>query len=180
MDFLNHELGVSYTSFLLGDLRFEASATPRGIKRLSIPHIAEKKPSPASFQKGEFLRLEKGVSRLFDSLGKYLMTFFRGRNPGEIPPLDLEGISCFSRNVYEVVMDVDWGETVSYQSVASTLGREGAARAVGRALASNPLPILIPCHRVICSDGSLGGYNLGLEWKKFLLGLESKKRAGEE
>ena len=61
--------------------------------------------------------------------------------------------------------------------MAGKIGRPGAARAVGGALGRNPLPIVIPCHRVIRSDGSLGGFGAGLDWKKRLLALEAEKSA---
>ncbi|MDD5448812.1 MAG: methylated-DNA--[protein]-cysteine S-methyltransferase [Actinomycetota bacterium] len=161
-------------------MRFEASASPCGIRKLLMPPLEGKKFSSTCLETRKSPGVEENVSHFFDSLGNYLETSLSGRNPTEIPPLDFKGISNFSRSAYEVVMNIAWGETASYQGVASMLGREKAARAVGRALASNPLPILIPCHRVICADGQLGGYNFGLEWKKLLLGLESRERTGED
>lgn len=77
-------------------------------------------------------------------------------------PLDLEGVNGFRRTVLETLArDVGWGETVSYGELAAMAGRPRAARAVGAAMASNPLPFVIPCHRVIASRGRIGGYGGG-------------------
>ena len=93
--------------------------------------------------------------------------------------LGLEGIrleqgkwSAFQRSVWSAVRSIPWGQTRSYVWVARRVGRPGAYRAVGNALKSNPWPLLIPCHRVVKSDGSLGGFGSGLHWKRFLLDLE--------
>lgn len=82
--------------------------------------------------------------------------------------------SKFQKKVYKAVLDIPLGETRSYEWVARKIGRPKAARAVGTALKNNPFTIIIPCHRVINSDGSLGGYSKGLKKKKYLLKLEKE------
>ncbi len=86
--------------------------------------------------------------------------------------IDWRGVSLFTQAVLEFTACIPSGEYVSYLDVAEALGRPGAARAVGRALGSNPVPFLVPCHRVIASDGSLGGYGFGLDMKLALLEAE--------
>jgi len=86
--------------------------------------------------------------------------------------LDLVGVSHFQQSVWRVTRTISYGETRSYAWVASQLSLPKASRAVGQALAGNPLPIVIPCHRVISSDGTLGGFSGGVEMKKLLLRLE--------
>jgi len=81
-------------------------------------------------------------------------------------------ISTFQREVFRVVSRIPLGETRSYKWVAQSLGKKEKARAVGRALANNPFPLLIPCHRVICSNGKIGGYVLGRKVKQELLRIE--------
>lgn len=81
-------------------------------------------------------------------------------------------VTEFERQVYLVVSAIPYGETRTYKWVAEQIGRPNAVRAVGRALNRNPLPILVPCHRVVKSNGELGGYKFGLELKKRLLELE--------
>ena len=88
-------------------------------------------------------------------------------------PLDLRGTS-FQRRVWGLLAEIPWGETRSYLQIAEALGSPKAARAVGRAVGTNPISIVIPCHRVIGSDGSLTGYGGGLERKIALLEIEGR------
>ena len=83
-------------------------------------------------------------------------------------------ISNFQRKVYKVVSQIPIGEVRSYKWVAKKISKPNAVRAVGTALKNNPFAPIVPCHRVIKSDGSLGGYSRGLKKKKELLGLEKK------
>lgn len=80
----------------------------------------------------------------------------------------------FYRKVLETERKIPYGETRSYGEVAKMVNKPGASRAVGSANAENPLPLYFPCHRIICSDGSLGGFGGGLEVKEWLLNLESR------
>jgi len=84
---------------------------------------------------------------------------------------DLSGLSSFQKDVFEVVMGIDRGETMTYGDVARKVGRAGESRAVGGALSKNPLPLLIPCHRVVSKRG-LGGYIYGDAMKERILALE--------
>ncbi|HEX9284867.1 MAG TPA: methylated-DNA--[protein]-cysteine S-methyltransferase [Nitrospirales bacterium] len=87
-------------------------------------------------------------------------------------PLDLEGQPRFRRKVWEVLQTIPYGRVRSYGWVARKIGKPQAARAVGGACGANPVPLLVPCHRVIAGDGSLGGFSGGLGVKKRLLRLE--------
>ncbi len=87
--------------------------------------------------------------------------------------LDLSAATPFQREVWEATRLIPYGETRSYKWVAERIKKPGAARAVGQALGRNPLPVIIPCHRVLASNGGLGGFNGGLEMKRFLLHLEA-------
>ena len=78
----------------------------------------------------------------------------------------------FQRRIFERLLNIPYGRIVSYGDIADELGEPGAARAVGQAVGANPLPILVPCHRVVRSDGKLGGYSGGLRRKVLLLGIE--------
>ena len=88
-------------------------------------------------------------------------------------PVALESVSAFNRKVYEVALAIPHGETLTYGEVAQRIGDPGAARAVGVALGQNPWPIIVPCHRVIGSNGTLTGYGGGLPRKQWLLALEN-------
>ncbi|HHY98495.1 MAG TPA: methylated-DNA--[protein]-cysteine S-methyltransferase [Firmicutes bacterium] len=87
-------------------------------------------------------------------------------------PLDLRG-TAFQRRVWEYVRQIPYGSTASYGQVASEIGSPRAVRAVGAANAANPVPIIVPCHRVVGKDGSLTGYGGGLELKQYLINLET-------
>jgi O-6-methylguanine DNA methyltransferase len=81
-------------------------------------------------------------------------------------------LSDFERSVYRAALTIPKGQTRSYQWIAGRIGRPGACRAVGNALHKNPYPVVVPCHRVICADGSLGGFARGAGAKKRLLERE--------
>jgi methylated-DNA-[protein]-cysteine S-methyltransferase len=109
---------------------------------------------------------------LFGDLPHRLSRYLEGE-PVDFPDkLDLGETTRFQQNVWQVVQMIPYGETRSYGWVADRLGSPKAARGVGRALARNPLPIVVPCHRVIGSNGSLVGFGGGVEIKEFLLRLE--------
>lgn len=100
-----------------------------------------------------------------------LLEYFRGERRAFTVPLEPRG-TPFQRRVWDALAAVPWGETVTYGALARQIGSPGAVRAVGQANHRNPLPILLPCHRVVGADGSLTGYAGGLELKRFLLDLE--------
>ena len=93
---------------------------------------------------------------------------YAGPLPSEIPPFD--------REVLEAIRRIPFGATVSYADVARAIGRPGAARAVGGALSRNPLPLILPCHRVIRANGEEGGYSGGAEHKRRMLKWESARK----
>jgi methylated-DNA-[protein]-cysteine S-methyltransferase len=94
--------------------------------------------------------------------------------------LDLSDAGAFHRRVYEAVRSVGWGETMTYAELAQRAGSPGAARAVGQALSQNPIAVVIPCHRVLASDGGLGGFSAhgGVAAKERLLELEGTRSGG--
>jgi len=91
-------------------------------------------------------------------------------------PLDLTGVTSFRRRVLKACASIPYGETVSYADLARRVSAPGAARAVGGAMAANPLPLVIPCHRVLRSDGALGGFSApqGVSLKKRMLNMEAE------
>ncbi|MEO0074918.1 MAG: methylated-DNA--[protein]-cysteine S-methyltransferase [candidate division WOR-3 bacterium] len=102
-----------------------------------------------------------------------LKDYFQGKRVNFNIKYYLSGLSDFTQKVLYETKKVGYGELVTYREIAERIGNPKASRAVGQALSKNPLPIVIPCHRVIRSDKSLGGYKAGLKWKKILLKLEN-------
>lgn len=107
-----------------------------------------------------------------DDAASQLEEYFSGRRRSFELPLDWRLASGFRRTVLRHLAMIGYGDTESYTEVAAAAGSQRAVRAVGTACATNPLPIIIPCHRVLRSDGSLGGYLGGLAAKRTLLSLE--------
>jgi methylated-DNA-[protein]-cysteine S-methyltransferase len=108
-----------------------------------------------------------------DPVRRELDEYFEGRRDHFDLPLDWRLSSGFRRTVLErLVADVAYGRTVSYLELATMVGNPKASRAVGTAMATNPIPIVVPCHRVLRTGGNLGGYGGGLETKAQLLALE--------
>lgn len=115
------------------------------------------------------LRDRQALQAVVNQLNEY---FARTRSSFDLP-LDLRQVTPFRRQVLEATLAVPCGQTVTYGEMARRIGRPKAARAVGGAQATNPIPIIIPCHRVVGSDGNLTGYGGGMAVKKALLALES-------
>ncbi|MCM2439713.1 methylated-DNA--[protein]-cysteine S-methyltransferase [Agrobacterium vitis] len=107
----------------------------------------------------------------FEGTKDQLRAYFNGTRQEFDLPLDLEGTD-FQRDVWQELIRIPFGMTISYGELARRIGRLSASRAVGAANGANPLPIVIPCHRVIGSNGSLTGFGGGLDTKKWLLTLE--------
>ena len=110
--------------------------------------------------------------RPLDPVRRELEEYFEGRRHEFDLPIDLRGRSDFSRLVLEQLARVPYGEVTTYGSLAARSGRPKAARAVGTIMNRNPIPIVLPCHRVVGSTGSLVGYGGGLDRKRLLLDLE--------
>ncbi|HEY83051.1 MAG TPA: methylated-DNA--[protein]-cysteine S-methyltransferase [Dehalococcoidia bacterium] len=104
-----------------------------------------------------------------------LDAYFAGKLHQFSVPLDLRG-TIFQRQVWEFLQEIPYGETRSYGQIARALGHPAASRAVGRAIGTNPVSIIVPCHRVIGAGGELVGYGGGLERKRALLDLEAAAR----
>jgi methylated-DNA-[protein]-cysteine S-methyltransferase len=110
-------------------------------------------------------------SSLLDEAFRQLFAWFEGRlREFTLPIADAE--SVFARRVRKAMLEIPYGETVTYGEMAAAIGKPGAARAVGTACARNPLPIVVPCHRVLGVGGRIGGYTAGVELKRWLLGFE--------
>jgi methylated-DNA-[protein]-cysteine S-methyltransferase len=164
-------LDVSYRHLdsPLGDLLL--AATEDGLVR--IAYAAEDHDSVLD-QLGERIspRILRAPARL-DKAARQLDDYFAGTRTGFDLPLDLRLTSGFRRQVLKGLRNIAYGHTASYAAVAQQVGNPRAVRAVGSACATNPVPVVVPCHRVIRSDGTLGNYLGGTDAKRTLLRLES-------
>jgi methylated-DNA-[protein]-cysteine S-methyltransferase len=123
------------------------------------------------FAVGADLKVGPYDDRAFDDVVTQLTEYFEGKRRAFDLPLAPEG-TPFQQRVWRALLDIPYGETISYGELASRIGQRSASRAVGLANGSNPLPIVIPCHRVIGAGGKLTGYGGGLPIKQQLLTLE--------
>jgi methylated-DNA-[protein]-cysteine S-methyltransferase len=107
-----------------------------------------------------------------DSVAREIEEYFAGRRSAFGVPLDLQLSHGFRRTVLSHLLEIGYGKTASYAAIAKAAGNPKAVRAVGSACANNPLPVVLPCHRVVRSDGTLGQYVGGAQAKETLLALE--------
>jgi methylated-DNA-[protein]-cysteine S-methyltransferase len=114
--------------------------------------------------------------RRLDQVARQLAEYFAGERRDFVLPLDFRLAHGFRREVLARLLMIAYGSTESYSKVAAATGHPRAVRAVGTACATNPMPVIVPCHRVLRSDGTLGGYIGGLQTKAALLSLESGSR----
>lgn len=113
--------------------------------------------------------------RLLRELETFMQAVFSGQRTKPVPYIRPAGTK-FCLQVWGAISRIPSGKTRSYGELARGLGKPGAARAVGRACGANPLPLVIPCHRVVAASGALGGFSCGLAWKKLLLEIEKTGR----
>lgn len=111
-------------------------------------------------------------ARRADPVARELDQYFSGKRKTFDVAVDLSTLTAFQRGILGATARVGFGEVSTYAKVAAKAGSERASRAAGQALGSNPVPIVVPCHRILASDGSLGGYAGGLAAKRVLLQLE--------
>jgi methylated-DNA-[protein]-cysteine S-methyltransferase len=145
-------------------------ASPEGLRRIEFGPLPEESHVDPHEAWTPFLR------RAVTELNEY----FDGERQAFDMPLDLEAATDFQREVYRHLMGVAYGHVTTYGELATAIGRPELARAVGQAVGANPVPIVIPCHRVIAAEGRLGGFSGGLETKVALLRLEGVSVDGSD
>lgn len=169
---------MKYTIFNTAWGYFGLVADKKGLIHTCLPHENRKTIEKCLLAGLESPQFDKN---LLKSLQKQIIAYFAGkrilRHPSSVLcPLNLSGLSPFTRKVLIACQKIPSGQTVSYSQLASMIGKPRASRAVGSALAKNPIPLIIPCHRVIHSDGSLGNFSApgGTDTKKKLIALEKR------
>jgi methylated-DNA-[protein]-cysteine S-methyltransferase len=155
---MHDEVCYTYLASPLGELLLTADG--EGLTGIQFPRH---QPSPPAHWKRDPPR--------FDEVGRQLRAYFAGELRDFDLPLAMGG-SPFERRVWSALGKIPYGKTVSYGHIAARIGQPKACRAVGLANGKNPIPIVVPCHRVIGADGGLAGYGGGLDVKRRLLELE--------
>ncbi|HEV8430769.1 MAG TPA: bifunctional DNA-binding transcriptional regulator/O6-methylguanine-DNA methyltransferase Ada [Pyrinomonadaceae bacterium] len=166
-------VNISYTIAASPMGRLLVAVTKRGVcaVRMADNDAELEKDLREEFPHAQIKRDDSGLS---ESVQK-ILNHLEKNEPRLDLPLDIQA-TAFQRQVWEQLRAIPYGETVSYGDVAKALGKPGAVRAVGRACATNPVALVIPCHRVVREDKTLGGYRWGLERKKKLLEHERQNR----
>jgi O-6-methylguanine DNA methyltransferase len=153
---------------------FVAYYSENGLAEIDWP---EKKKREAKSEKRKLnadvsLAIIKNWHKLTtDALGKILA----GKPAGKLPPLDWSGKTEFQKSVWREMLKIPAGKTKSYGEVAAVIGKPKAVRAVGGACGANPIPVLVPCHRILAANKNIGGFTGGLERKRELLAREGIK-----
>ena len=157
------EENLYYASSEIAGIRFKIISSHKGIVKILLNPRED-------IKRANLTNLYTDDPFMFNVFAELEEYFNCSRRSFDVP-LDIRGTD-FQKDVWNELLKIPFGRTVSYKYIARRLGDENAIRAVGRANGSNPIPIIIPCHRVISDDGTLGGYSGGLEIKRKLLKLE--------
>jgi len=147
---------------------FRAIFSERGLARLDFPFQS----SSSSRDKHEAPTVSPQLRRWLKATAFALKRVLAGQKPEALPPLDWSAGTDFQRQVWAVMSKIEPGRTMTYSEIAVAIGKPRASRAVGSACGANPIPVLVPCHRVLAAGGRLGGFSSGLDWKRKLLAGE--------
>ncbi|HUJ34562.1 MAG TPA: methylated-DNA--[protein]-cysteine S-methyltransferase [Solirubrobacteraceae bacterium] len=165
-------LDVAYATFDSPVGTLLVAVTPRGLVRLAYLDAGEDEAIVLEQLAASVSPRVLAAPRRLDESRRELDQYFAGRRRQFDLPLDWQLTRGFARRVLEATARIPYGSTSTYRQVATAAGSERAFRAAGNALGSNPVPIVVPCHRILHSAGGLGGYTGGLERKRMLLGVE--------
>lgn len=149
------------------------ASTPQGLARLAYVDEGKEDAVMEDIAARLSPRMLSAPRRL-DEPRRELDEYFAGRRRAFQLTLDLRLLSDFTRRVLDATAEIPYGEVATYKEVAAAAGSPRGSRAAGNALGSNPLPIVLPCHRVLHSGGGLGGYTGGLARKRVLLAIEGR------
>ena len=147
------------------------AATPRGLVRVAYSEFRSSDEVLEDLAGRISPRVLEAPARL-DPVRRELDEYFSGTRRAFEVPIDWSPVAGFTRAVLRETARIGFGETSTYAGVASGAGSPRAVRAAGNALGANPMPVVVPCHRVLRTGGALGGYTGGVERKEFLLRLE--------
>lgn len=161
-----HDSSLIQLPLLTAEGEFTASYSNEGLAELRFPRGQTATPDKRDDRIAA--KILRWHHQTFASVKAVLM----GESPQALPPLDLSRGTAFQRNVWAALRRIKLGQTQSYGMIAKSIGNPKAVRAVGGACGANPIPLLIPCHRVLAANGKIGGFSGGLDWKRKLLACE--------
>jgi len=144
---------------------FAATFSGKGLARLDFPGTRK-------IQRAAAGRTSPQLQEWMQITARALEQVLKGKAPDRLPPLDLSSGTPFQQSVWNSLRQIPSGRTRSYGEIARAIRRPKALRAVGQACGANPIPLLLPCHRVLAARGKIGGFSAGLDWKRRLLERE--------
>jgi len=147
--------------------QFIARYSEKGLAELDFPKAGSARCADRTPQRS----VPAKIFRWHRATGTALKNILAGGEPKQFPPLDLAGTE-FQKSVWSALRKISLGRTKSYGEIAEQIGKPKAVRAVGGACGANPIPVLVPCHRVLAANKKLGGFSGGLDWKRSLLRRE--------
>ncbi|HRO09362.1 MAG TPA: methylated-DNA--[protein]-cysteine S-methyltransferase [Saprospiraceae bacterium] len=155
---------VYFEKIAIDDMIWLVQASENALKRIDL------------IDKADSSTLHETPNDITNLTIRQLKEYFIGNRAHFDIPLDISGYSTFSQKIWNILLTIPYGKTISYKELAYRTGDVKCIRAAATANGRNPIPIIIPCHRVIGSDGGLTGYSLGLDIKKYLLNIEQPGR----
>lgn len=163
---VNPQSALRYLAIATSEGEFVAGYSETGLAEMSFPgrHL-----------KGltKHQNVPARVADLHTQTVAALKAILAGRAPAKLPPLDLSSGTEFQQSVWAGMCQIKFGQTQSYGELASAIGNPKAVRAVGGACGANPIPVIVPCHRVLAANNRMGGFSSGLEWKRRLHACEN-------
>lgn len=164
------------------DGQFTARYSDKGLMEINFPSSSRRRrgnesqmsspDEPARDSSRRLLQVPEQIRPWHRATETALKNILAGRAAKILPPVDLSGGTEFQQAVWRELRKIARGKTRSYGEVARAIGKPKAVRAVGGACGANPIPVLIPCHRVLAAHGKIGGFGGGLDWKRKLLERE--------
>jgi methylated-DNA-[protein]-cysteine S-methyltransferase len=165
------------------DGQFTARYSEKGLAQIDFPskdfrrrgnesQISPDAKAPVRDSSRHLLSILDNIREWHRTAQAALKDILSGRAAEVLPPLDLTGGTEFQQAVWRELRKISFGKTRSYGEIARAIGKARAVRAVGSACGANPVPVLVPCHRVLAAHGKIGGFGGGLDWKRRLLACE--------
>lgn len=162
---------IAGLSILTPNGRFMAHYSEKGLVGLDFPGGTTRPSFGPDVRQHVSAGISDKIRQWHRATESALRNILAGNEPVELPPLDPVGTE-FQKKVWRALRKIPLGKTRSYGDIATQIGQPRAVRAVGGACGANPIPVLVPCHRVLAANNKIGGFSGGLDWKRTLLARE--------